>query len=77
MSVSQLASHTGFYLLIPLFALAYKFLTRFSVFLDAADVVLAKRRISDIATMLHLRYAVLRFYAHADIHQHFLPVAAM
>jgi len=31
----------------------------FSVFLDAADVVLAKRRIGDVATMLHLRYAIL------------------
>ena len=41
----------------------------FSVFLDAADVVLAKRRISDVATMLHLRYAVICLcYGYARIY---------
>ena len=40
-----------------------------SVFLDAADVVLAKRRISDVATMLHLRYAVICLrYGYARIY---------
>jgi hypothetical protein len=37
------------------------------VFLDAADVVLAKRRISDIATMLHLRHAILCFFVHEHV----------
>ncbi len=39
--------------------LILKVCVTFSVFLDAADVVLAKRRIGDVATMLHLRYAIL------------------
>ena len=30
------------------------------MFLDAADVVLAKRRISDVATMLHLSHVTFR-----------------
>ncbi len=34
------------------------------MFLDAADVVLAKRRISDVATMLHLRHAIYFYCVH-------------
>jgi hypothetical protein len=39
----------------------HEFIEQPSVFLDAADVVLAKRRISDVATMLHLRQDVFVF----------------
>ena len=42
------------------------------MFLDAADVVLAKRRISDVATMLHLRYQFLQSSLNYDIPQYFI-----
>jgi cation transport ATPase len=49
----------------------HEFLWLHSVFLDAADVVLAKRRISDVATMLHLRYQFLQSSLKYDVLQYF------